>query len=73
MSKKLSVNSNAKLNETQAHRRGEQVGADAPPAFHLGSRGSKNALFKCNDLLSKSKQYLIGKDDYLYDCERHSP
>ena len=54
-----------------------QEGAGAPPAFQLGSRGSKSALFKCNDLLlivniiQRSKQYLIGKDNHLYDCERH--
>ena len=45
MSNKLSVNSNAKLNETQARRRGEQVGADAPPAFHLGEQGEQKCPF----------------------------
>ena len=59
MSNKLSVNSNAKLNETMASRRGEQLGADAPPAFHLGELGEQKCPFKCNDLLSKSKQAIF--------------
>ena len=36
----------------QVRRRGGQEGAGAPPAFQLGSKGSKSALFKCNDLFS---------------------
>ena len=45
MSNKLSVNSIAKLNETQACRRGGQVGADAPPAFQLEEQGEQKCPF----------------------------
>ena len=45
MSNKHSVNSNAKLNKTQALQRGEQGGAGAPPAFQLGEQGEQSAPF----------------------------
>ena len=44
MSNKLSVNSNAKLNKTQAFQRGGR-GAGAPPAFQLGEQGEQKCPF----------------------------